>query len=89
MTPEQIEVEGLLLVTPAGRQCDQCPQDALYFIEYRSLAAYCPVCYERRQAGLLARVAGLLDSLLGGPVTGGGILDELRAVRAELKREGY
>lgn len=36
-----------------------------------------------------ARMAGLLDMLLGGPVTGGGILDELRNVRGELAKEGY
>ena len=88
MTPEQIEIEGMRLIAPA-RACDQCPQDALYFIEYRTLAAFCPVCYERRQGDFRARMAGLLDMLLGGPVTGGGILDEMRTVRSELKEEGY
>ena len=88
MTPEQIEIEGMRLIAPA-RSCDQCPQEALYFVEYRTLAAFCPVCYERRQGDFKSRMAGLLDSLLGGPVTGGGILDELRNVRDELSREGY
>ena len=38
---------------------------------------------------LLAQCASLLDSLLGGPVASGGIIDEIRRVRAELKKEGY
>jgi hypothetical protein len=38
---------------------------------------------------LLAQCAAVIDSCLGGPVIGGGILDELRRVRAELKREGW
>ncbi len=88
MTPEQIEVEGMPVIAPA-RSCDTCPQDALYFIECRTLAAYCPVCYEKRYGDFKARMTGLLDMLLGGPVTGGGILDELRAVRSELAKEGY
>jgi hypothetical protein len=44
------------------------------------------------QAGnrpLLAQCAAVLDACLGGPVVGGGILDELRRVRAELKKAGW
>jgi len=38
---------------------------------------------------LLAQCAALLDSLLGGPVANGGIVDEVRRVRAALAKEGW
>lgn len=41
------------------------------------------------QRPLLAQCAALLDSLLGGPVAGSGIIDEIRRVRAELAKEGW
>ena len=41
------------------------------------------------QQPLLAQCAALIDTLLGGPVIGGGILDELRRVCAALAQEGW
>lgn len=41
------------------------------------------------QSPLLAQCAALLDSLLGGPVVGSGIIDEIRRVRAELAKGGW
>lgn len=38
---------------------------------------------------LLRQCADLIDMLLGGPVVGGGILDEMRRVRSELANEGW
>lgn len=38
---------------------------------------------------LLAQCAALLDALMGGPIIGGGILDELRRVRAALAEQGW
>ena len=38
---------------------------------------------------LLAQCAALLDNLLGGPVIGGGIMNELRRVRAALAEQGW
>ena len=65
-------------------------------------AIQCPICgspthcdcdedyvFVLRNTPLLEQCATLLDRLLGGPVIGGGILDELRRVRAALADEGW
>mgnify|MGYP001607408356 CR=1 len=57
-------------------------------------AIQCPICGSPAHCDcdprpLLAQCAALLDNLLGGPVIGGGVLDELRRVRAALRNEGW
>ena len=75
MTPEQIEVEGMRL---------SAPQD--YDHEQTFANRYIAPMFEQP---LLAQCAALLDSLLGGPVASGGIIDEIRRVRAELAKGGW
>ncbi len=83
MTPEQIEIEGMRLSAPT-------PPIMYASCEHRdACASICLVCYVQANRPLLAQCAALLDSLLGGPVTGGGIIDEIRRVRAELAKEGW
>jgi hypothetical protein len=70
-----------------------CGAQALYFVQYADrVYAYCPECWQHREAftlPLLGQCARLLDSLLGGPVANGGILDEVRRLRARLAQEGW
>ena len=87
MTPEQIEVKGMRLSTP--QDYDPALDDAITCQTCGSVVhCDCPI-HTRDNTPLLAQCAALLDSLLGGPVAGGGIIDEIRRVRDELKREGW
>ena len=87
MTPEQIEVEGMRLFAP--QDYDPALDDAITRQTCGSVVhCDCPMpTYDKRP--LLAQCAMLLDSLLGGPGAGSGIIDEIRRVRAELKRSGW
>ncbi len=100
MTPEQIEIEGMRLVAPA--HCIVCNALATHEVPFSTEPYYeyycdaCLVAIDRNYLTtpidprpLLAQCAALLDSLLGGPVASGGIIDEIRRVRAELAREGW
>lgn len=98
MTPEQIEVEGMRLSAPYHR-CTVCGQNT--YPTSGIVPDRCVACertllkpnerpmlqFDNRP--LLAQCAALLDSLLGGPVVGSGIIDEIRRVRAELAKEGW
>lgn len=78
MTPEQIEVEGMRLVAP------QPTEEMLIGRAYNDA-----ILASIDNRPLLAQCAALIDSLLGGPVVGNGIIDEIRRVRAELAKEGW
>lgn len=91
--PDAIEIEGMRLSAPQPAElCYICGDAAFYYDEDSPL---CSWHYGTRkeqqieQRPLLAQCAALLDSLLGGPVVGNGIIDEIRRVRAELAREGW
>lgn len=74
------------------RQCDICDNQRVVRGPFFDIP--CPYCSNmdaitRPDQPLLAQCAAVLDACLGGPVIGGGILDELRRVRAALANEGW
>lgn len=73
----QIEERRLDQSWRIGKACTTCGDDG-----------DCPDC-GTDQRPLLAQCAAVLDACLGGPVIGGGILNELRRVRAALAKQGW
>jgi hypothetical protein len=91
-TPEALELRGA--------ECGDCEAVARHYVNSRAVCCRhytqhmnapcaCTASVGFTSDDFKARMAGLLDSLLGGPIMGGGILDELRNVRSELAKEGY